>query len=292
MMKSNHLLRLCRLSALVAGVLALVACSSDGGGSSSPADVEQPTYTMTIEATKGNDNSGWDMQSTRAITIDGTTLVTSWATTDQVYVKKGTTWAFGSLQPQTAGITALLEGILKGITIAPGDELTLQFPKSGAADYSGQVGTLADIAENFDYATATVQVASVSSEGNIVPVEATTTFTNLQAIVRFTLKDKVSGDALLASSLAFSDGTNSFTVTPTAATDQLYVAIPGFAGRTVSLTATIGSRTYTYKKSNVSFANGEFYTINLLVGREALDLNSVSINDWMPDDYSFDGEAN
>ena len=270
----------------------MIACSSDDGGSSSPADVEpQPTYTMTIEATKGNDNSGWDMQSTRAITIDGTTLVTSWATTDQVYVKKGSTWASGSLQPQTPGVTALLEGTLMGITIAPGDELTLQFPKSGDVSYSGQVGTLADIAANYDYATATVQVASVSSAGNIVPTEATTTFTNLQAIVRFTLKDKVSGDALLASSLAFSDGTNSFTVTPTAATDQLYVAIPGFAGRTVSLTATIGSRTYSYKKTNVSFANGEFYTINLLVGREALDLSSVSINDWLPEDYTFDGEA-
>ena len=246
------------LAALLIASATFAACSSDDNAiDQQPAG--QQVYTMTVNAQKGGDAA-----TTRALSLDGKTLNATWATTENVYVKKGDTWATGSLQPQTDGTTATLKGTLSGIEIEANNVLTLQFPRSGALDYTGQVGTLADIAANFDYATATVTVASVSATGNIVPTEATTTFQNQQAIVKFTLVDKADGTMpLAATQLTVSDGTNTYTVTPASPTSEIYVAIPGFTGQTVTLTATVGSDTYTYEKANVTFTNGQYYEITV-----------------------------
>jgi hypothetical protein len=248
---------------LMASATVFTACSSDDIISEQPAN---PTgkYTMTINASKGGDAT------TRALTLgrnDADTknvLNATWATTENVYVKKGDTWAGGSLQPEADGATATLKGTLTGITPASSDVLTLQFPRCGERDYSGQLGTLEDIAANFDYATATVTVASVSASGNIVPEEATTTFDNQQAIVKFTLKDKGNGDAAIsATKLVINDGTTDYTITPASATSEIYAAIPGFSGQTVTLTATAGGNTYSYEKTGVSFTNGQYYEITV-----------------------------
>ena len=247
------------LAALLIASATFVACSSDDNTiDQQPAQpAGQQVYTMTVNASKGGDAA-----TTRALTLSGKTLNATWATTENIYVKKDDTWATGSLKPQTDGTTATLKGTLSGIEINASDVLTLQFPRSGALDYTGQVGTLADIAAKYDYATATVTVKSVSATGNIIPTEATTTFQNQQAIVKFTLIDKAGGTTpLAATQLTVSDGTNTYTVTPVSATSEIYVAIPGFSSQTVTLTATTGSGTYTYEKANVTFTNGKYYEI-------------------------------
>jgi len=246
------------LAALLIVSATFVACTNDDNIIDETQQPANGKYTMTINASKG------DGATTRALTLSGKTLSATWATTENVYVKKGSDWATGSLNPQADGATATLKGELSGITIAENDVLTLQFPKSGDITYDGQLGTLADIEANFDYATASVTVASISASGNINPEAATTTFTNQQAIVKFTLIDKADGTtSLSATQLVVSDGTNSYTVTPASATSEIYVAIPGFSGQTVTLTATVGTDTYTYEKSGVTFTNGQYYEITV-----------------------------
>lgn len=249
---------------LIASATVFTACSSDDNiTSEQPANSVQKTYTMTVNATKGGDAT------TRALTLgrnDANTknvLNATWATTENVYVKKGDTWATGSLQPESDGATATLKGTLSGIGIAADDVLTLQFPKSGDISYDGQVGTLEDIAANFDYATATVTVASVSATGNIVPTTATTTFENHQAIVKFTLTDKATSSAINTTKLVISVGATDYTINPTSATNEIYAAIPGFTGQTVKLTTTVGDYTYIYEKTGVSFTNGQYYEIGV-----------------------------
>ena len=271
------------VAALLMAGAAFAACSDDNITENGQPANPTGKYTMTIEATKGDasrdqsracpsfgeaqpalDEVKGDGATTRALTLDDKTLNATWATTENVYVQKGEAWADGSLQPQADGATATLKGELSGITIAENDVLTLQFPKSGDITYDGQLGTLADIEANFDYATASVTVASISASGNINPEAATTTFTNQQAIVKFTLIDKADGtSSLSATQLVVSDGTNSYTVTPASATSEIYVAIPGFSGQTVTLTATVGTDTYTYEKSGVTFTNGQYYEITV-----------------------------
>ena len=245
-------------------VAALAACSSDDDQlvafEVSPLEKE---YTLSVETAKGIGAVVGDLQSTtRALIQSGSTLNASWATTDRVYVQNGGTWATGSLQPQTAGATATLKGSLTGVTIAVDDVLTLQFPKSGTPDYSGQKGTLEDIAANYDYATATATVRAVSANGMVAADAAT--FTNQQAIVRFTLLDAADGTTPVnATSLTVSDGTNTYTVNPAAATNDLYVAIPGFSGQTVTLKATAASGKYKFVKPAVSFTNGQYYEVTV-----------------------------
>ena len=263
-----------KLAALLIASATFVACTNDDNITDEPQQPANGKYTITIEASKGD-------ATTRALSLDGKTLNATWATSENVYVQKGSDWATGSLKPQTDGTTATLKGTLSGVTIAAGDNLTLQFPRSGARDYTGQVGTLADIAAKYDYATATVKVASISDAGNINPVAATTTFTNQQAIVKFTLIDKADGTTpLSATQLVVSDGTNSYTVTPASATDVFYVAIPGFSKKTVSLAATVGSDTYAYSKSGVTFTNGQYYEITVKMTKAIpLTLEALSAGD-------------
>ena len=111
------------LAALLIASATFAACSSDDNAiDEQPAG--QQVYTMTVNAQKGG-----DARTTRALALDGKTLNATWATTEYIYVKKDETWATGSLQPEADGTTATLKGSLSGITIAAGDELTLQFPR-------------------------------------------------------------------------------------------------------------------------------------------------------------------
>ena len=249
------------MATLLMGVTMLAACS-DGEDIIDVQPVQPGIYTLSVESMKSLDAQA----STRALTLSGSTLNATWATTDRVYVKKDDSWATGSLQPIAAGATATLKGTLSDVTIAAGDELTLQYPKSGALTYSGQKGTLADIAENFDYATATATVTAVSANGMVAATAAS--FQNQQAIVKFTLLDDADGTTPInATNLTVTVGSNTYSVNPTAATNVFYVAIPGFSGRTVTLTATVGNdiyiNIYTYTKSGITFENGKFYDITV-----------------------------
>ena len=261
------------LAALLIAGAAFTACSS-----SSDDIIEQPVkptepkvYTMVIKASKGGDAT------TRALSLSGSTLTASWATTENVYVKKGSDWATGSFQPETSGTTATLKGSLSGITIAADDNLTLQFPKSGDITYAGQLGTLADIQTNFDWTTANVEVESVSPSGNINPKAATTTFTNQQAIIKFTLQDKGNSDAAISpSAFTVSDGTSTVeltnipadTYTANGASNVLYVAFPAAgSAKTITLTATVGDNVYNYSKSGATFVNGQYYEITVKMNK-------------------------
>ena len=213
------------------------------------------TYTITVNATKGDNASS--APSTRALSFSGPTLTASWAQGEQVTVynvTKGVELS-GNLTAQSSGANTTLSGTLTG-SVSDGDELTLKFlsPK-----YTSQEGTLDYIADNCDYATATVTVSSIDG-GNIITTSAN--FINQQAIVKFTLKD-TDGSSISASKLVVTVDETSYTVTPASATDVLYVAIPGFSSKNVALAATVGSDTYTYAKTGVTFENGKYYTVSV-----------------------------
>ncbi len=218
-------------------------------------NVKEGTYTLSVETTKGIS------MTTRALSPEETTLTATWDTTDHIYVKKGSTWANGSLQPQYSGRTATLKGSLSDITIAIEDELTLQYPKNGTPDYSGQKGTLDDIAANYDYATASATVKAISG-GNVSATAAN--FTNLQAIVKFRLLDKSDGTTPInTTQLTVNDGINTYTIIPTSATNILYVAIPGISNKILTLSAKVGSSYYIYEKAGVTFTNGKYYDVEI-----------------------------
>ena len=248
---------LCIVAALlVAGAATTSSCTKEA--ESAPAG---GTYTMTVEATKGPASK----QLTEA--ADGS-ISASWAEGENVYVMKGSDWADGTLNPLQAGATATLQGSLSGVTINAGDELTLQFPKSGTPSYLDQQGTLADIAANFDYAKATVTVSSVDANGNITASAAN--FENKQAIIKFTLRDGTGNNPVNPVMLHISDGTHEASVRNLDNTSNVvYVAFPAAsAAKTITLiayTLTAGNTVTKYTKTQpgVTLTNGQFYNIEV-----------------------------
>ena len=264
---------------LIAG-LALASCSSDDNGIEPQAP---KTYYMTVDATKGV-NEAASPAYRRALSLDGNTLNATWATTEHVYVqgKKVSDglyfWFDGSLQPQSAGTTTQLNGVISLPTsfsisideaIGKPHKLTLQFPRPYVLDYTGQIGTLADIAAKYDYAKA--EEVMVDIEADKVVGVSPVTFVNQQAIVKFTLLDKADGTTLLnPTNLTIEYGDENLSLVDIPASTYttngagvLFVAIPGFSGQTVTLTATVAGDTYTFTKPGITFENGKYYEINV-----------------------------
>lgn len=239
------------LAVVLFAATAFTACSnSDEHADGLPVN----TYTITVNATKGDAASS--APSNRALSFVGSQLNASWKQGEQVTVYNVTqsTELSGYLTAQSDGASTTLSGTLTG-SVSAGDELTLKFL---SPNYASQTGTLAYIAANCDYATATVTVSSINGN-NITTSPAS--FINQQAIVKFSLLNGTS--PLSASPLVVTVDGTSYTVTPTSATNVFYVAVPGFSSKNVALTATVGTNTYTYSKTNVSFDNGKYYTVSV-----------------------------
>lgn len=266
---------------LLAG-LALAACSSDDDDHQG--QEEHPafkTYYMTVDATKGADESA-NYASTRALALTGSTLNATWATTEHVYVQgkklsdNSYFWFEGSLQPQSAGTETELIGAISlpadfaisiDEAIGTPHTLTLQFPRPYVLDYTDQKGTLADIAANYDYAKAEGVRVDIEAD-KVVGVEPVT-FVSQQAIVKFTLTNSDGTTLLNPTALIVQYGEESLSLTSIPSTTYetngngvLYVAIPGFTGN-VTLSAKVGEKTYTFIKSNVTFENGKYYEVDV-----------------------------
>lgn len=244
---------------LLAGISTIVSCIKDD-----EQPVEGKTYHMTVTASKGGDNA-------KALTVDGTTISATWAEGETVTVYNVTKRAdlTGTLAAQSSGASTTLKGTLTG-TIEAGDELTLKFC---SPDYAMQDGTLAYIAANCDYAEATVTVASVEG-GRITASDAA--FENKQAIVKFTLKN-TSNHVISASALSVSVGGTIYAAVPASASSELFVALPGISGKAVTLSAKVGSQWYNKTQSNVTFVNGQYYTVTAKLEQKGMLPGTFSV---------------
>jgi len=246
-MKTNIL----TLAALLLAGAAVVSCSK-GDEMSTPEAVpaSAKTYTMTVEANKGD--------VTRALADAGTTLTSTWTAGDVVKVYNSTDTEIGTLTAQTTGASTVLSGTLS-TKPTDGETLTLKYL---SASYGTQDGTLTGSATSIDkvcdYSTASV-TATVSGEA--VSTTAAS-FVSQQAVVKFTLKNKATASALAVDKLFVTAGGITYTVQPTAAASVLYVAVPALSSQQVTLTAQSGSTYYDFAKAIFIFASGRFYRIN------------------------------
>lgn len=248
---------------LLASVVVLIACSSTGDDTpDQPQPQPQPlpqVYTITSEATMGNDVSRGTM------IVDDTKLKFNWASSDVVYVKNkadGKTGT-GTMTPQTVDShTTTLRGTLTG-DFAVGDELEMTtLAESGNFNYAGQKGTLADIGENFAYATATVTVSSISG-ASITTTRAT--FSSQQAIVQFTLLGE-RGENLTATSFTV-EGCGTEVTASGFNSHVVYVAMPGIDNGWMRLTAKVGSDIYSFETGSITYENGKYYTTKVRMAK-------------------------
>jgi len=289
-MKKNSItnLKFTSLAILLIAGTTLTACSTDEDNYMGNTGQDTPkTYVFSVNATKGGINTVSGARATRALSLSGSTLNATWATTEKVYVIEtvGTTEITleGYISPTSNGTDTRLNGTISGLQGELPKKLKLQFPRSDYS-YVGQLGTLDDIATNFDYATATANVDEIGT-GKITATEPVT-FANQQAIVKFTIQD-ASSNPLLVSSLRISakglkaddtDDTRDITVTPASATNELYIALKDISDTRIMLTAVISDQVYAFNKNGVTFTNGKYYeyTIKMKVMTEGITLASAT----------------
>ena len=275
------------LAALLMAGAAFTACSSSDDIIEQPAKPTEPqVYTLVIKASKG------DNASTRALSLSGSTLNAYWSGTEKIDVlqdgvKIGTATAAASSNGNTT-ITAKL-------TSAPVTTKDLNFYLGGSTiDFTGQVGLLTgtnSISEKFDYANDRLADNSYTVNGNnVTPKEYTDPLVfgaTEQAIIKFTLQDKANNAAISPSALSVTDGTSTVELTSIPTTTYtangagvLYVAFPPSGEKkTITLTATVGSDTYTYTTSSPkTFYRGWYYEITVKMEKAYVNLSALTSN--------------
>ena len=137
-------------------------------------------------------------------------------------------------------------------------------------DYSGifgsQDGTLTKLA---DYDLA---VKDAALSGTDLPVSVT--LANPLAICKFTLTDGTSPITSNVNSLTVSDGTNAYSVNPTSALSEIYVAMKPASGNIAFTARTSDSKTYFKTATGTSLVASTLYT-NITVSMQELALNNV-----------------
>lgn len=308
---------------LLTAALMTTACSSTDDSivinEPQPADTP-PTYTVSIDATRTP-----DADLTRALALEGNTLNASWAETDVVAVMKNTqitlpdnqttkVWKIvGYLKPaniSSDGLSCTLSGSITG-SIATDDKLQLVYPgqeivevedgdvESQSQDFSivylNQDGTLEKIAKEYDYCRTPQQLSKAvevtAVDGTSITTSAAT-FTSNQAIVKFILTDKDSGNPINAKELSIDAtntngsheltyfeqltvpntvaGSNVLKIYPSGSSNVVYAALSGINDCKVSLTATDYINIYEYEKSGVTFTHGKYYAINVKMTKKSI----------------------
>lgn len=309
------------LAALLITGVAFTACSSSSDDiieQQPVTNTEQQVYTLTIQASKG-ENKGGDAASTRALSYSGNALIATWKIGETVNVYKVTQsnevdvyTSIGKLTAQGNGATATLSGSLTG-DIAVNDHLALFFI-GGDADYNNQTGSLEDLASKHDYAKGEAKVTAIDGS-NITVVDwsdnskSDVAFTNLQAIVKFTLKDKATGQPISVRTLKLHDYTRNIynkrnyvsksskyhdlTITRATSGSEFFVALNTKGDlNNLSLTATdpsLNPGKYVYKKTgSVTFTNGKYYEVTVSMTKlteNIVDMCDIS-DDWVYMNYS------
>jgi len=267
----------------------------------------QKTYTISVNASKSMGSL------TRALSLEGKTLNAYWGEGEVVYVYNTEGTNIGTLTPNTTGsASTVLTGTITTTGLSVNDQLTLSFPRT-TINYSGQDGTLSSIASKYDYAQANVTIKSIN--GNSITT-SNASFDNQQAIVKFTLMDKVKRTAITSECFFIRDSENHLVYSvsngnisygsctvykPDGSNDNVYyVALRGVTNSNLTFESAMWNSEnytqYTYTKENVTFEPGKYYEVTMYMSGgydNLIDLSQRSgeINVPSGKHYKFTGSS-
>jgi len=255
-------------------MLAFTACSSDNDES---ADAPR-FYNVTLTASMGD-------AETRALSVNGNVITATFAAGDKVKVVKSDGTEVGELTANTAGASTTLDGNISG-TFSENEVLTFRY-RSATANYDGQVGTLAGIADNQDYAEGTLKV--IDPNTNPLTFESNSvTLTAKQSITKFTFTDgtnaiNVKDFRIIAAGLVQSIATNgaetlgTVTGTLTAASSDVYVALRNNSGdkKTYTFIVKDNAGNWHVGTKNAKLTNGKNYTATVALNSTLTSSSAV-----------------
>ena len=241
-----------------------VSCSSDDNIIEQPQQPENKSNVVTLTTTVGIGGGA----ETRALAADGTKTFAAGETMAIIYKNTSgeTAVAVSDALQDNGDITNAGKSATFTFTLDSPDKdknVTYVYPAAMVNNdgtvkndaLASQDGTLASLASNLDYCTN-----SGAWDGDNLP---TLTLDNQFAILALTLKNGAGSREITSSitGLTVSDGTNTYTVSPSSLS-KIYVAIrPTTAA--LELTATDGSKNYTKTATSREYAAGNGYSLPL-----------------------------
>ena len=243
-----------------------VSCSSDDNIIEQPQQPENKSNVVTLTTTVGIGGGA----ETRALAADGTKTFAAGETMAIIYKNTSGENAVAVSDALQDNGDIINEGKSATFTFTldspdKNENVTYIYP-AAMVDNDGNVkddalasqdGTLASLASNLDYCTN----SGAWTNGTDLP---SLTLDNQFAILALTLKNGAGSREITSSitGLTVSDGTNSYTVSRSAADGPIYVAIrPTTAA--LELTATDGSKNYTKTATSREYAAGNGYSLPL-----------------------------
>lgn len=268
--------------------LALFSCTKEMEVPA-PEKEQQPeaekVWTVTVKATRRAadvtkvtlTDDGWEEDeadaaasgdvATKGLELDGDYLKSVWNLNEKVLAYDNLGRVIGELTPQSYGEnTTVLSGtiFLENI-VELAQEIPIRLYLIGSENersYIGQKGTLEDIAENFDYAQASVLMRVNRKAGTITLSDAN--FESLQSINEFDFGvAKVKHLTISGAGIVGRSSTEAYvTVTPETPTNKLYVAISNSkAGVKIpyEFTAETDDGRTIHQTKKAALQNGKFY---------------------------------
>lgn len=250
-----------KLFSMAALALAMAACSNEDNELENVTPAQQGT--MHFTATVAAPGSGAMTRTTYS--ESGTTINVAWKAGDLIYLldqNNGATCIAAVGTPAADG-SATISGTFKQ-PVGVGDKITAYYPASAvidASDVISQEGTLAFIQDKLDLRKGTSTISVTGTEATL----ATALQMKSQiAIWKLTLQNS-SSEALSATKVTVKDGSDLVLgrTKDISATSVVYLALSlpadDITNADITIEATVGSDTYTYSKSGVSLAKGNYY---------------------------------
>ena len=276
-----------KLFFMAALALMTAACSNDDNDFGQQPAEQAANGEITITATVSSDEGA----TTRALSIDGSNIASTWETTDKfaILYNDGTSdvkreATVSSINGSTVTITFTIPSSLANNTACK-----IVYPASAAnaantgadvaKELATQDGTIGNCPE-VRVGTATIDKDN-HSLSNVTKLEAQ------NAIFKFTTKNSGGTATIDVNSLTVTTGGQDYVITPASATSELYVALPPISSQEVTFTATgSDSKTYTASKASVTFSAGKYYQSNIKLTEQvpALNLTSPAVGQVIGDD--------
>ena len=236
---------------------------------------------ITIDKSNGSTEGKWTLvienTTSRGLSLSGDpeTLTPTWDTSDDVYVYYDNA-KMGIMHPKSNGSgVKQFVGDLNDAVYTVGQTLEMYYrrDKTDIPVFTGQKGTIPDIAANFDFANATTVITEVDNANKVITAN-TAVFHSEEAVMRFKFdKDLVAGDLLTVSALEFppsgtasAPGLVKSTATVTlesavTANNPVYVAIPvdGVSSHYEVIVTRSNKDIFTGGAANKTLENGKYY---------------------------------
>ena len=250
-----------KLFFMAALALMTAACSNDDNDFAQQPAEQAANGEITITATVSSDEGA----TTRALSIDGSNIASTWETTDEFailfndgsnYVKRTAT--VQSINGSNVTITFTIPESLASNTAC---QIVYPASAANAANTGADVATALATQDGTIENCPEVRVGTATIDKDNHSLISVTKLAAQNAIFKFTLQD-LSAAAKSATEFKVSDGSGNVmtTVTPGSASGELYVALPVMVAGTYWFNATIGSKPYIAKATTAAATvAGKYY---------------------------------